>query len=129
MIYDVTVPITNSMPVWPSDPPVQLTPQSHKSRDNSHTVRLTKIEMGSHTGTHIDAPWHFVPNGRRLSEIPVDTMVGPATVFTVHGVRSISSNADEQMSLKGVERVLCKTDNSKHWSDGSCDEDFVWLEP
>ncbi len=63
MVNDVTVPITNAMPVWPSDPPVQLTPQTHLSPDKSHSIRLTNIQMGSHTGTHIDAPYHFIENG------------------------------------------------------------------
>ena len=59
MIFDVTVPITNTMPVWPGDPLVHLTAISHLSRDKSHTVKLTAIEMGSHTGTHVDAPSQF----------------------------------------------------------------------
>jgi len=129
MIYDVTVPIRNSMPVWPSDPPVQLTPKSHLSRDGSHTVRLTAIEMGSHTGTHIDAPWHFVENGRRLSEIPIETLVGPATVYEIPGVRSIGRADLEKRDLSGKERVLFKTENSKHWNDGRFYEEFVYLEP
>jgi arylformamidase len=129
MIYDVSVPITNSMPVWPSDPHVQLTPKSHLSRDQSHTVRLTSIEMGSHTGTHLDAPWHFVPEGRKLNEIPLETLVGPATVFAIHNPTSIGKSDVENLPLKGVERVLFKTENSKHWGDGKFLEDFVYLEP
>ena len=68
MIYDVTVPISNTMPVWPGDPPVQLNAKSHQSRDKTHTVHVTAIEMGSHTGTHIDAPFHMIERGRTLSE-------------------------------------------------------------
>src|SRR5262245_48371488 len=129
MIYDVTVPISNSMPVWPSDPPVKLTPQSHLSRDQSHTVRLTSIEMGSHTGTHIDAPWHFVSDGRRLSEISLEILVGPAMVVAIHNPVSITRADVENLPLKGVERVLFKTENSKHWNDGKFYENFVYLEP
>lgn len=129
MIYDVTVPITNTMPVWPSDPPVQLIPKSHRSRDGSHTVRLTSIAMGSHTGTHIDAPWHFVDDGRRLNDIPVATLVGPATVFEIPPVGSIGRKEVDALDLDGVERVLFKTTNSSHWSDDGFYEDFVYLEP
>ena len=71
MIYDVTVPISNAMPVWPGDPPVQLKAKSHPSRDRTHTVRLTAIEMGSHTGTHMDAPFHMIERGRTLSHSAV----------------------------------------------------------
>jgi arylformamidase len=129
MIYDVSVPITNVMPVWPSDPPVKLTSQAHESRDGGHTIRLTNIEMGSHTGTHIDAPWHFIPDGRRLNQIPLDTLVGEARIFEITGVRSIGKAAVEKLPLDGVERVLFKTDNSQHWNDDGFFEEFVYLEP
>ena len=129
MIYDVTVPITNEMPVWPSDPHVNLIPQSHLSRDGVHTVQITTINMGSHTGTHIDAPYHMVIEGRRLNEIPLETLVGPATVVEVPGVRSIAKANIEGQNWDGVERVLFKTDNSNHWNDGKFFEEFVYLEP
>ena len=129
MIYDVSIPITNAIPVWPSDPPVKLTPKSHLSRDGSHTVRLTSIEMGSHTGTHIDAPWHFVEGGKRLNEIPIDQLVGAAVVVALENVRSITRAALEAVDTEGSERVLFKTENSKHWNDGKFYEDFVYLEP
>jgi arylformamidase len=129
MIYDVTVPITNTMPVWPSDPPVQLTPNSHLSRDKSHTVRLTAIAMGSHTGTHIDAPYHFVEGGRRLHEIPLEQLTGKATVLDIPAARSIARADVAQLKLDGVKRVLFKTENSRHWKDGKFYENFVYLEP
>ena len=60
MIYDVSVPIGNGMPVWPSDPAVSLITTAIPSIDRRRTIRVTSIQMGSHTGTHIDAPNHFV---------------------------------------------------------------------
>jgi arylformamidase len=129
MIYDVSVPITNTMPVWPSDPPVQLTPKSHLSRDGTQTVRLTKIDMGSHTGTHIDAPWHFLENGKRLNEIPLTRLIGAALVVLLENKKSISKVDLESINLLGYARILLKTDNSKHWNDKTFYEDFVYLEP
>ena len=129
MILDVTVPITNSMPVWPGDPQVRLSPKSHLSRDKSHTVKLTAIEMGSHTGTHVDAPYHFVEGGKRLHEIPLEQLTGKATVFEIAGVRSIGLGDLEHLKWDGIERVLFKTDNSKHWQDGKFYEEFIYLEP
>jgi arylformamidase len=129
MIYDVSVPIRNDMPVWPSDPPVTLTPSSHPSKTGSHTVRLTSINMGSHTGTHIDAPYHFVDGGKALHEIPLDAFVGAATVFEIPNVHAISRSNLETLSWAGVERVLFKTDNSAKWADPGFHEDFVALEP
>jgi len=129
MIYDVTVPISNTMPVWPGDSPVRLTAKSHPSRDETHTVRLTEIEMGSHTGTHIDAPIHMIDGGKRLNDISLEILVGKATVFQISGTRSIGRAELVPLNWSGVERVLFKTDNSKHWQDEKFYEDFVYLDP
>jgi arylformamidase len=129
MIYDVTVPISNSMPVWPGDPSVQLSAKAHLSQDKTHTVRLTAIEMGSHTGTHVDAPFHMISHGKRLHEFPLDTLSGKAVVFEIGNLKSIHRADVEQLSWTGVERVLFKTENSKHWRDGKFYEDFVYLDP
>jgi len=129
MIYDVTVPITNTMPVWPGDPPVRLSGKSHISRDKTHTVRLTAIEMGSHTGTHIDAPFHMIEGGKRLEEFNLETLTGKATVFEIPDVRSIGRSQLERFDWTGVERALLKTENSRHWADGKFYEEFVYLEP
>src|SRR6185503_4606739 len=98
MIYDVTVPITNSMPVWPGDPPVRLSAKSHLSRDKTHTVRLTAIDMGSHTGTHIDAPFHMIDDGKRLEQLALETLTGKATVFEISGTSSLG-----RVNLEGLD--------------------------
>jgi len=129
MIYDVSAAITNSIPVWPTDPGVKLTTQTQLSRDKSHTIRVTGIEMCAHTGTHIDAPWHFVEGGRKLHEIPLDCLIGPAHVVQVEGVSSIARMHLEGLDWNGVERVLFRTDNSWHWNDSRFYKGFVYLEP
>jgi arylformamidase len=129
MIYDVTVPISSTMPVWPGDPPVQLSKKSHVSRDKTHTVQLTAIDMGSHTGTHMDAPFHMIDGGKRLNDFPLDTLIGKVTVFEIASARSIGRAQLERFDWTGVERVLLKTENSSHWNDGRFYEEFVYLEP
>jgi len=129
MIYDVTVPISNSMPVWPGDPAVRLSEKTHLSRDKTHTVRLTSIEMGSHTGTHVDAPFHMIEGGKRLEEFSLETLTGKATVVEIHGSRSIGRAELDRLTWNGIERVLFKTDNSMHWQDGKFYEEFVYLDP
>lgn len=129
MIHDISVPITSSMVVWPSDPAVNLIPTPHLARDKSHTVRMTKIEMGSHTGTHIDAPWHMVEGARCLNEIPLETLVGPASVFEIDDGPSIQRVSLEKFNFDGIQRVLFKTENSQHWNDGDFYEQFVYLDP
>jgi len=129
MIYDVSVQLSNDLPVWPSGPPIRLESTPHLSRDKSYTIHETFIHISSHMGTHIDAPYHFVENGKRLNEIPLERLVGRATVVEILGVRSIGERELRPLKWVGVERVLFKTENSKHWHDGSFYEEFVYLEP
>ena len=129
MIYDVSVPITNTMPVWPGDPPVQLRRQSHESSDHSYIVTVTEIRMGAHTGTHADAPFHMINGGKKLEEFSLDTFVGKATLFEIPVTRSIGRTELERLNWNGVERVLFKTDNSRHWQDEKFYEDFVYVRP
>ena len=128
MIYDVSVPITNAMPVWPGDPPVQLSAKSHLSQDKSHTVKLTAIEMGSHTGTHMDAPRHFIPGGKGIDVMPLDATVGKARVIEIRDTRSIGPEELKKHGLRRGERILFKTKNSKRcWKAGAFVEDFVYI--
>src|SRR2546428_1797850 len=127
MIYDGTVPIANKMPVWPGDPPVQLTAKSHRSRDKSHTVRLTAIEMSSHTGTHIDAPFHMIDRGKKLHELSLEVLDGKAAVLEVAGARSLGLTELEGLDWSGVVRVLFKTENSKQWRGGKIYENYVYF--
>jgi arylformamidase len=129
MIYDVSVPIDNGMPVWPSDPAVSLITTAIPSIDRRRTIRVTSIQMGSHTGTHIDAPNHFVEGGKKLHEIPLKALVGEVSVFHIAHVPAITRRHLELLDWVGVKRVLFKTDNSDHWKDGKFYENFVYLEP
>jgi len=129
MIYDVSVPIDNGMPVWPTDPAVSLVTATIPSIDRRRTIRVTTIQMGSHTGTHIDAPNHFVEGGKKLHQIPLKVLVGEVAVFHIAGVPSINRRHLEQLDWLGVKRVLFKTDNSDHWQDEEFYENFVYLEP
>jgi arylformamidase len=129
MIYDVSVPIDSGMPVWPSDPAVSLTTTTIPSIDRRRTIRVTSIQMGSHTGTHIDAPNHFVEGGKKLNQIPIKWLVGQVSVFHIAGVPSIKRRHLEQLDWVGVKRVLFKTDNSDHWKDEQFYENYVYMEP
>jgi arylformamidase len=77
----------------------------------------------------MDAPFHMIERGRTLSEIPLDTLVGTATVVEIPAARSVGRAELEPLNWTGVERVLLKTENSKHWNDGKFYEEFVYLEP
>jgi arylformamidase len=85
--------------------------------------------MGSHTGTHVDAPVHMIKGGKRLSDFDVSVFIGNASVFEIPSVRSVGPNELARFDWTGVERVLLKTENSKLWQDPKFHEDFVYLEP
>jgi arylformamidase len=129
VIFDISVPVSNRIPVWPGDLPVALEEQSFASADRSHTIRLTSITCGNHTGTHLDAPSHMIEGGASLDDIPLGQLVGPARVVDLAGSRSIGLDDVAGLDWDGVERVLFRTDNSSHWDDGEFFADFVALEP
>ncbi|MCE1248776.1 MAG: cyclase family protein [Firmicutes bacterium] len=108
--FDITIPIKNKMMVYEGDPEVELTP--HCSIKNGDAFNLLHIKMGSHTGTHMDAPCHFFQNGRTVEDIPVDTLIGTARVVLIRNERVITRKALQNIDLTGVERVLFKTDHS-----------------
>ena len=81
--------------------------------------------MSLHAGTHMDAPFHFVPDGKRIDELPLDLFIGPALVHAVEADRYIKAEDIASIKLDGVTRVLFKTRNSELLKRGSYDPDFV----
>ena len=129
-IYDISVPIHNEMHVWPSDPGIRLEENRHLARDESHTIQVTTIHCGSHTGTHLDTPVHMIGSeARTLNDIPLEQLVGPARVLDLPGITSIGKSDLESHDWNEVERILFRTDNSPHWKDAGFWEEFVYLEP
>ena len=125
-LYDVTVPVFDGMPTWPKDPGVSL--QSARSIARGDGTNVTRLEMGAHTGTHMDAPIHFEPNGYGVDQIPLEVLVGPCRVFDLTNIRGhIDRAALETCDLRGVIRALFKTKNSRHWAhnDREFDKEFI----
>jgi len=117
VFHDVSVTISEDLPVWPGDPSVSLKLTSSIARGD--TVNVTQICMGVHTGTHIDAPFHFEPDGKTIDELPIETLIGPCHVVEMLDVKkSIGLSELEKLDLKGVVRILFKTRNSMWWEKG-----------
>lgn len=115
------------MLTWPGDPGVSIDPASRIAEgDGANVSRLT---CGTHTGTHIDPPLHFLQGGAPIDRIPLDALVGPAVVADLTSVRSdIGPDELESLNLApGVERLLFHTRNSEFWRDESpaFTEDYV----
>ena len=128
-IYDISLPISESLVTWPGDPPIHITQPYHLDKGDEATV--SRLDMGAHTGTHVDAPVHYIPGGSGVNELDLHTLVGPALV--VHALEADALSADVLDALPippGTERVLFRTRNSEAPSElirqeGQFSEDFV----
>ncbi len=81
MIYDITRPVTPTLPVWPGDTPFSVTPVLRKVDGSS--VNLTNLKTTAHLGTHADAYYHYADDGAFIGAMPLEAYIGPARVVTV----------------------------------------------
>jgi arylformamidase len=128
--YDVTLTISPDMPVWPGDPSVDLKLVSKIS--DGASANVSHIKMGVHTGTHVDAPFHFLDNGKTIEEIPLSILVGRAYVLHLpNSVRMITAEILQNANIPPrTRRVLMRTRNSILWGKKnlSFQEDFVAID-
>jgi arylformamidase len=126
--HDITVPFSTELPVYPGDPAVQISQVASLAAGDICTV--SHLSFGSHTGTHVDPPAHFVAGRATLDQLSLEVLIGPARVVDVGEIRTIDLAAIEAAHLVGVERVLFKTRNSRLWQQGAheFEREFVYLE-
>lgn len=130
-IYDITLPISPAMPVWPGDPPLVL--ERVESMDAGAHANVSRLACSVHTGTHVDAPHHFLNDGRMVESLPLDALAGPVWVTAIPpGVDLVTAPVLEAASVPpGVTRLLLKTRNSELWRRGEdrFQEAFVAISP
>ena len=125
---DVTVPLKTGMVHWPGDPAVAVSQPKSLERGDSATVSL--LEMGVHSGTHMDAPAHFIRGGRTIDRLPLDAVIGPARVIEIRSAVSIEPAELARHRIRRGERILFRTRNSRRcWRDDNFVEDFVYISP
>lgn len=114
-IHDLTVTIRNGMPVWPGHPAVELE-RINDMAAGAHS-NVSRLSLAVHTGTHVDAPVHFLRGGSGVESLPLDVLVGPALVVELPNGADVITAAllQEAQIPAGVERVLLKTRNSAGW--------------
>ncbi len=123
---DVTAPLHAGTPHWPDQPDVKL--ERMVSMDDGAVCNVSMLHMSVHTGTHMDAPLHFVADGIGMDQMPLDATIGPCRVVEVKDRVSIKVKHLKPLKLRNGERLLIKTSNSKRcWSDGRFVEDFVYI--
>ncbi len=114
-IHDITLTISNSLVTYPGDPGIEIT-RVHTIGKNSKS-NLTKLDMGAHTGTHVDAPVHFIEGGSGSDALDLGILIGPAIVIDATKEERISANSIENFKIPpGTERILFRTRNSEIWA-------------
>jgi arylformamidase len=129
-IYDVSLPVVDGGLVYPGNPPISITPQ--QSIAQGAGANVSRIDFGSHTGTHVDAPKHFFDDGAGVDTIPLEVLMGPARLLAFgDAVTSIGEAELAAHDLTGVTRLLLKTRNSKWLATGSREfhRDYTYVAP
>jgi arylformamidase len=104
---DVSWPLGPEMPCYPGDPALEVALVASHERDG---FAVRSLALGTHSGTHVDAPAHVVPEGWCVDEIPLDWLCGPARVVDARGAgRQIDARFVSSLSLERVERLLLRT--------------------
>ncbi len=112
-MIDITRAIHNAAPNWPGDTPVNY--QTPVRISSGASANVGSITMSTHTGTHVDAPWHYDESGAKLHEIPLETWVGTCLVVNALGTSSLTPTLLEKVDLAGVSKVIFKTGQPNAW--------------
>jgi arylformamidase len=127
-IYDITLTISPELVVWPEDPPVELYRTSQISSGDISNV--SHINMSAHTGTHIDAPFHFIEGGETAENIPIELLIGRVYLLHLPEAELITVDMVKDSPIPPrTKRVLFRTRNSDHWQKDtrSFDKNYVAL--
>jgi arylformamidase len=114
-VIDVSLPIGPDLLVWPGDPAVVVERRSSIAAGDAANV--SELRMGTHTGTHIDPPVHFIEGGAGIDAVPVETLVGPAVVADLRDwSMPIGPDVLDRLGVPaGTERLLLRTASSELW--------------
>ncbi|WP_407539040.1 cyclase family protein [Deinococcus radiomollis] len=128
-VHDISRALTPGHPNWPGDAPFSVTPAARIGAGDS--VNTGVLSTSTHTGTHVDAPWHYSDSGHRLEEVPLEVYVGPCLVLDVRGHSPVGPEVLDGLKMGGLEalpeRLLLYTGQPAHWQ--SFPADFAALTP
>ncbi len=125
---DISLTISPNLPHWPGSPRVELS--RRRDMDRGDPVNDSTLVCGVHTGTHVDAPLHFLADGADVTQLSLDTLIGPAVVAALPDVDVITARDLEALNLPAdTRRLLLRTRNSAIWQRGDREfhTDFVAL--
>jgi arylformamidase len=114
--YDISLTISPDMPTWPSDPGVEL--ERISKIEEGANANVSVLKMGVHTGTHVDAPYHFLPDGKTVERLPLKILAGRAYVLHLPDAQVITAAVLERSEIPPrTRRLLLKTGNSQYWAN------------
>ncbi len=126
-IYDISLPISPELPIWPGDPKIVL--KQFVSMDDGADANVSRLAAAVHIGTHVDAPHHFLNNGRTVENLALDVLIGKAFVLHLDDdVEMVTADILDAAPIPpATPRLLLRTKNSRHWASGSrtFDPNFV----
>jgi arylformamidase len=123
---DISLPLDSNLPIWPGSPGVLTT--SRESIKHGDMANVTQLSMDVHTGTHVDAPRHFIDAGSSVDELGLSPFVGPALVLDTGLAREITATVLAAASIpEGTERLLLRTVNSSRAIQATFDEGYAAL--
>jgi arylformamidase len=127
-IYDITLTLSDEIPTWPGDPKFSMERfDKIEAGDNTNT---TRFEMSAHTGTHVDAPYHFINHGKGVDQLSLKVLTGRVYVLHLPNI-DVATAADlEKADIPPrTRRLLIRTRNSEYWAKGvrEFQTDFVGL--
>lgn len=129
-VYDVSVPLSANTPTYPGDPGIVI--KQWLRLANGDPANVSLMNFGLHSGTHVDAPAHFIEGGAKVGSLPLDSLLGEAEVIEVsHNVDVIDEKFVAANCGSGSQRILFKTRNSVFWGDTErgFHEDYVYIDP
>ena len=124
-IFDVTVPLSAEVPTFPGDPPFEIA-FTHKIAAGA-SYNVSRISLGSHSGTHVDAPYHFLADGPTVDHLPLEILLGKARVVELPVRDKVERSDLAALDLRDDIRVLFKTRMSGQLRLPAFQEDFVYL--
>lgn len=127
-IYDVSVPLSSETPTYPGDPGIEI--KDWLTLAGGDVANVSVLHFGAHSGTHVDAPVHFIEGGNTVASLPLDVLIGRAEVVQVpDDVKIIDAAFVAANCSPASERVLFKTRNSQFWNGTkSFREDYTYID-
>jgi arylformamidase len=122
-LYDISLTLSPQSIRWVTSQPLELIERKRMSRGD--TNNSSSVHASAHAGTHVDAPFHFVPDGMTIESIPLETFIGPALVCAVDAGTHVSAAEVAKAGIEGDSRVLFKTRNSTLLKKGVYDATFA----